>query len=303
MCALPGRGGPHDRRLTCVTSLVLAGAATLGGLLLAVAASDGGHRVADGLPLMLLLVALAFVLNWVVYVPSFLAQTERFFDLTGSLTFQLLAILALVLVGDRDARTWVLALMVLLWALRLGVFLFRRVTKAGKDGRFDELKQDWRRFLLVWTVQGLWVTFTAGAALAAITSGTREPLGVLGYAGIVVWLLGFGFEAVADAQKSAFEADPANEGDFIRSGLWSISRHPNYVGEILLWTGVALVALPALSGWQHVTLVSPVLIYLLLRFGSGVPALERRADERWGGQDNYEAYTARTPVLFPLGSR
>ncbi|ANS78167.1 Hypothetical protein SGUI_0771 [Serinicoccus hydrothermalis] len=284
-------------------SLLLVAAATLGGLLLALAASDGGQRLGGGLPLMLLLVLIAYVVNWVVYVPSYRAQTERFFDLTGSLTFQLVAVLALVLVDDRDARSWVLAAMVLVWALRLGIFLFRRVSKAGKDGRFDELKKDWRRFLVVWTTQGLWVTFTAGAALAAITSGDREPLGVLGYAGILVWLAGIGFESVADAQKSAFKADPANEGEFIRTGLWSISRHPNYVGEILLWTGVALVAVAPLSGWQHVTLVSPVLIYLLLRFGSGVPALERRADERWGDREDYQAYKASTPVLFPFGAR
>ncbi|WP_298885320.1 DUF1295 domain-containing protein [uncultured Serinicoccus sp.] len=281
-------------------SLLLSALATVAGLLLALAASDGGQLLLDGLPVMMVLVLLAYVLNWVVYGPSYRAQTERFFDLTGSLTFQLVTVLALVLVADRDARTWVLAAMVLLWALRLGMFLFRRVTRAGKDGRFDELKTSWSRFLMVWTVQALWVTFTAGAALAAITSGERSPLGVLGYAGILVWVTGFAVEALADAQKSAFRADPRHQGEFVRGGLWSVSRHPNYVGEILLWTGVAMVAAAPLVGWQHVTLVSPVLIYLLLRFGSGVPALERRADERWGGRADYEAWKARTPVLFPV---
>lgn len=283
-------------------SLLTAALATAAGLLLALAASDGGQALTPGLPLMIALALLAYVLNWVVYVPSFRAQTERFFDLTGSVTFQLVTILALVLVQDRDARTWILGAMVLLWALRLGFFLFRRVSKAGKDGRFDELKKSWSRFLLVWTMQGLWVVFTAGAALAAITSGERAPVGLLGYAGIVVWLVGFTVEAVADAQKSAFKTDPAHEGEFIRSGLWSISRHPNYVGEILLWTGVAMVAAGALSGWQHLTLISPVLIYLLLRFASGVPALERRADEKWGGRPDYEDYKRATPVLFPVGA-
>ncbi|WP_151524070.1 DUF1295 domain-containing protein [Serinicoccus kebangsaanensis] len=282
-------------------SLVLAALATVLGLLLALAGSDGGQQLSGGMPVLLLLVLVAFGINWVVYVPSFLAQTERYFDLTGSLTFQLVAVLALVLAEERDARTWILAGMVLVWALRLGIFLFRRVVRAGKDGRFDELKKSWSRFLLVWTTQGLWVTFTAGAALAAITSATKTPLGLLGYAGILVWLAGITVESVADAQKSAFKADTANEGDFISSGLWSVSRHPNYVGEILLWTGVAMLAAAALSGWQLVTLVSPVLIYLLLRFGSGVPALERRADDKWGGRSDYEAYKQRTPVLFPVG--
>lgn len=284
-----------------VKSLLLSALATVAGLLIALAGSDGGQLLMAGLPLMMALVLIAYVLNWVVYGPSFVAQTERFFDLTGSITFQLVAILALILVDDRDARTWILAAMVLLWALRLGIFLFRRVTRAGKDGRFDELKTSWQRFLLVWTMQALWVTFTAGAALAAITSQEREPLGILGYAGIAIWVLGYGVEAVADAQKSAFSSDPTNKGEFIRTGLWSISRHPNYVGEILLWTGVAMVAAAALSGWQYLTLLSPVLIYAQLRFASGVPMLEERADEKWGDREDYQAYKRSTPVLFPLG--
>lgn len=283
-----------------VKSLLLVLGVTLAGALLALAGSDGGQTLGGGLPLMVLLVLVAYLLNWAVYVPSFLAQSERFFDLTGSLTFQLLTVLALVLADDRDARSWILAAMVLLWALRLGAFLFRRILRAGKDGRFDELKKSWSRFLLVWSMQALWVTFTAGAAYAAITSATKQDLVWVGWIGIAVWVVGFAVEAVADQQKSAFKADPDNEGDFISSGLWSWSRHPNYVGEILLWLGVAIVAAPALSGWQYALLLSPVLIYAQLRFASGVPALERRADSTWGGQDDYEAYKARTPVLFPV---
>lgn len=287
-------------------SLVLVLTVTVAGAALSIAASDGGQRLADGLPLMVLLALIAYLLNWAVYVPSFLTQSERFFDLTGSLTFQVLAVLALVLTDERDARTWILAAMVLLWALRLGTFLFRRILKAGKDGRFDELKETWSRFLLVWTMQAFWVIFTAGAAFTAMTSEASVPVGWLAVVGIVVWVLGLGLEATADAQKAAFTADQRNEGAFISSGLWSWSRHPNYVGEILLWLGVALVAAPVLSGWQYVMLLSPVLIYLQLRFASGVPALERRAEEKWGGQEDYEAYKRRTPVLFPVpggGSR
>lgn len=284
-------------------SFLLVLAVTLAGALLALAGSDGGQRLAGGLPLMILLVGVAYVLNWAVYVPSFLAQTERFFDLTGSITFVLLTVLALALSTDRDPRSWILGAMVLLWAVRLGTFLFRRILRAGKDGRFDELKQSWSRFLLVWSMQALWVTFTAGAAYAAITSDERQGLGVVGVLGIVVWVAGFGIEAVADQQKAAFRADPAHEGDFISTGLWSVSRHPNYVGEILLWLGVAVVAAPVLVGWQFVLLLSPVLIYLQLRFASGVPALERRADERWGGQADYEAYKRSTPLLFGVPGR
>ncbi len=189
--------------------------------------------------------------------------------------------------------------MVLAWAMRLGWFLFKRISAAGGDSRFDTMKHDWAQFLMTWTLQGLWITFTAGAALAAMTSGEKASFGAVGVIGLVVWLAGFGIEAIADRQKSAFRADPANTGRFITTGLWSRSRHPNYFGEVLLWVGVAIVALPALQGWQYLTLISPLFVYLLLTRISGLPMLERSADKKWGGEPDYEAYKASTPVFFP----
>ena len=128
-------------------------------------------------------------------------------------------------------------------------------------------------------------------------------MGLLTAIGLLVWVLGFGMEATADAQKSRFRADPANKGRFIHTGLWAWSRHPNYFGEITLWIGVAIVALPVLRGWQWVTLISPLFVILLLTRVSGVPLLEKSADERWGGEPDYEAYKAGTPVLVPRPPR
>jgi steroid 5-alpha reductase family enzyme len=105
---------------------------------------------------------------------------------------------------------------------------------------------------------------------------------------------------IADRQKSAFNAKPENKGRFISTGLWSWSRHPNYFGEIVLWIGVAIIALPILRGWQWVTLISPVFIILLLTRISGIPLLERRADQKWGNEAEYQSYKARTSVLVPL---
>jgi steroid 5-alpha reductase family enzyme len=193
----------------------------------------------------------------------------------------------------------VLLVLVAIWAGRLGTFLFRRIQKAGKDARFDEIKVSFIRFLNTWTLQGLWVSLTLAAALAAITTTTRKELGLFALIGLVVWVFGFGFEVVADAQKSRFRADPQNKGKFINIGLWATSRHPNYFGEIVLWIGVAIIAVPVLRGWQWITLISPVFVTLLLTRVSGVPILEKRADEKWGGQADYEAYKKRTPVLIP----
>lgn len=268
------------------------------GFLVALAGSQGGAAV-NGLPVFALSVGLAFIIQWLVFIPSFLLQTEKFFDLTGSLTYISIVLIAVFSSANLDGRSILLAVLVILWALRLGSFLFGRIQKAGKDDRFDELKPSFIRFLNVWTIQGLWVTFTAAAALVAITSAHRKELDVFAILGALIWVLGFAIEVTADTQKSRFSANPQNKGQFIRTGLWSRSRHPNYFGEIVLWIGVAVIALPVLQGWQWVALISPVFVTLLLTRVSGIPLLEQKADKKWGGQAEYEEYKKRTPVLIP----
>jgi len=268
------------------------------GLLVAAAGSQGGCRVA-GIPVFALLVGLTFLIQWLVFIPSYWRQTEKFFDLTGSLTYITVITLALFLSTGVDGRAILVWAMVVIWAVRLGTFLFSRIKKAGKDDRFDELKPSFIRFLNVWTIQGLWVTFTMAAALITITTTNRKALDVFALIGLLVWVFGFTMEVVADYQKSRFNADPNNKGKFIRSGLWSRSRHPNYFGEIVLWIGVMLIALPVLQGWQWVALISPVFVTLLLTRVSGIPLLEKKADLKWAGQEDYEAYKKQTPVLIP----
>lgn len=272
------------------------------GVLLGWAGGDGGET-AGGLSVFAIVAFIAFAVNVIVFVPSFRAQTEHYYDLTGSLTYLTVTILAVVLTSDLDARALIAAVLVIVWAGRLGSFLFRRVKRAGGDGRFDRIKPSWLRFLMAWVVQGLWIVLTAGAALAAITSGAKTDFGLLGWIGLVLWLIGFGIEAAADRQKTAFKNDAANDGAFIDVGLWAWSRHPNYFGEITLWTGMAVLALPALQGWQYLTLISPLFVTVLLTRVSGLPMLEKRADKKWGGQPDYEAYKASTPVLIPKPPR
>lgn len=268
------------------------------GTLLGLAGSDGGSEL-GGLPVFLLLTIIAFGVNVAAFVPSFLLRTEHYYDLVGSMTYIGTAILALVLSDGLDRRSVIIGVLVLIWAGRLGSFLFRRVKRVGKDGRFDKIKQSFPRFLTMWVVQGLWVTATAGAAYAAITSGSKQSFGVLGIIGLAIWVAGFTIEVIADRQKTAFKKDAANNGKFINTGLWAWSRHPNYFGEITLWTGMALIALPALQGWQYATLISPLFVYFLLTRISGVTMLERRSDKKWGGEADYETYKATTPVLVP----
>lgn len=284
---------------TALVALPVAVAVAAG---VAAAGSQGGGR-AGGLPVFALCVGLAFVIQWLAFVPAYLLQSERFYDLTGSLTYVSVTGLAVALAPKVDARALLLLALVVVWAARLGTYLVRRIRRAGRDDRFDAIKPHPLRFLNAWTLQGLWVSLTLAAALAAITTTERKALGAVGVAGAAVWATGFAVEATADLQKSRFRADPSNRGRFIHSGLWAWSRHPNYFGEIVLWVGVAIVAAPVLRGWQWVTLVSPAFVAFLLLRVSGVPLLEKKADATWGGEPDYEAYKARTPVLVPRPPR
>jgi len=268
------------------------------GVLIAWAGGQGGATVL-GMPVFAVAVGLIFLIQWLVFIPAYGFQTEKFFDLTGSLTYISVTTFALMLSTHVDSRAILLAALVIIWALRLGTFLFRRIQKAGKDDRFDALKPSFIRFLVVWTTQGLWVTLTAAAALVAITTTTRKALDLFALMGLLMWVCGFVIEVLADVQKSRFSANPDNKGKFIQTGLWSRSRHPNYFGEILLWVGVAVIAFPVLQGWQWVSLISPVFVTILLTRVSGVPLLEEKADKKWGGQADYETYKKSTPVLIP----
>lgn len=263
---------------------------------LAWAGSQGGVMVST-VPVFAACALLAFAMQWLAYVPAYLKQTEKFYDLTGSLTYIGVTLLAL-LAGRGDARSLLLAALVIIWAARLGSFLLARIRQDGTDSRFDKIKPDPLRFFLTWSLQGLWVVVTAGCALAAMTSSQAQPLSIFAAIGGALWLVGFSIEVVADRQKRKFREQHGSEA-FINTGLWARSRHPNYFGEILLWCGVAVVALPALQGWQYLTLVSPLFVYLLLTRVSGIPLLERKAEERWGEDPAYQHYKARTPVLVP----
>lgn len=268
---------------------------------IALAGSIGGAEF-HGFSIMLAAVALIFFVQWLAFIPAFIYQTERYYDLIGSLTFIGACVFALWARGEFDARSLLLTVLIALWAARLGSHLFVRILQDGHDSRFDKIKPSSVLFFRTWSLQGLWVTVTAGAALAAISSSATTPLALLDSFALLLWLVGFGVEALADRQKRVFRSEQG-AGGFITTGLWAYSRHPNYVGEICLWAGIALLALPALQSWQSVTLVSPLFVYVLLTRISGVSLLERKADKRWGNDPLYQAYKNKTPTLFPWGSR
>jgi steroid 5-alpha reductase family enzyme len=240
-----------------------------------------------------------FAVQWVGLIHARLFETEHYFDLVGSLTYITVIGFAVQQAAEIGLRQQIIAGVVVVWAARLGPFLFRRIQKAGEDRRFRKIKLSTPRFLLTWTLQGTWVFLTAGAALAAIMTPNTASLGTVFYLGAAMWVLGFAIEVIADNQKSAFKADPANENKFITTGIWARAQHPNYFGEILLWAGVAVMALPSLTGSAMIFLISPVFVAVLLTRISGVPLLRKTAGARWEDDPEYQAYLKNTPLIIP----
>ncbi len=270
-------------------------------IMVAIASAQRG-LIIDEYPLLFICLFSTFIIQWVVFLPSFYWHTEKFYDLTGSVTYIFITLVALYhkaqFIGPRaDIRSLLLAVIIIIWALRLGSFLFIRILKDKEDRRFNEWKFSFPLFLRTWTLQGMWIFLTSVAAITAISTRKIVAPDLLLFIGAFLWLFGFLFETISDFQKRKFKLN--NKDGFITSGLWSVSRHPNYFGEIVLWVGVAIIAFPTLYGWQYVSLVSPLFVYLLLTRVSGIPLLEEHAEKKWGKDKKYISYKENTPELFP----
>ena len=258
--------------------------------------------IATGIELVFNAVFLAFAIQWIAFIPAYIFQTEKFYDLTGSLTYLLVIWYSLTHSSDQftnlNGANIVIVLLISLWAIRLGSFLFMRIHHDGEDKRFRSIKPSASQFFMTWTLQGLWVSLCSMCALTAISSNTGIVTNAFFYIGLALFILGFAIEVMADMEKSAFKANQENKDKFITTGLWARSRHPNYFGEIVLWTGIAVMSFSSLEGLQYLTLISPIFTYLLLVYVSGVRMLEARGDLKWGDDPDYQNYKKSTPTLF-----
>ncbi len=270
---------------------------------LMVRAVGNNSVVLNGYSAVLYCAVISIGMQWIAWIPASFGKTERFYDLTGGLTYLTVVGFSLWAGSQSEPpspRELIISLLVVIWSLRLSSFLYFRIHRTGKDGRFDQLKTSPIRFLVPWTLQGLWVFLTMIVVIvinSQADSGT--PLGIWDGIGLSIWILGFGIEAIADKQKTVFNTEPNNQGKWIDSGLWSYSRHPNYLGEILLWTGIAFFGISCFTGLERVAWVSPIFIYLLLTKVSGIPILDKRALEKWGDDLEYQKYRENTPALLP----
>jgi len=255
-----------------------------------------------GLQMIQQAVLIAFLIQWLLFIPAYYFQTEKFYDLTGSATYLFIVIyisFESYSAINVNMGSILLASCIIVWAIRLGSFLFTRVQKSGEDKRFASIKPSPTRFFMAWTFQGMWVSLCSMCALTAIASKNGVVQNSFFYVGMFVFIFGFVVEMIADWQKSIFRKNPENKNQFISHGLWSYSRHPNYFGEITLWLGISIMSFSSLSSWQYITLISPLFTYILLVYISGVRILEISGMEKWGHLESYQEYVRTTSSLFP----
>lgn len=288
----------QDLRLT---SIVVTTAFVI--VFLVVRAVENNSIMLNGYSAVMYCAVMCIGMQWLAWIPASIGKTERFYDLVGGLTY--LAVVGFSLWAGAQSeppslRELIISVLVVIWSLRLSFFLYFRIHRTGKDGRFDQLKTSPIRFLVPWTLQGLWVFLTMVVVIVINSQAdSAPPLGIWDAVGLFVWVLGFGIETIADQQKTAFNTEPTNQGKWIESGLWSYSRHPNYLGEILLWTGIAFFGISCFTGLERVAWISPIFIYILLTKVSGTPILDKRALEKWGDDPLYQKYRENTPALIP----
>ena len=254
--------------------------------------------------LVMIAMFISFAVHIVLYIPSYIFQTEKFYDLTGSFTYFLtlsavLYLKYLAVSSNLELRSILIFACVMIWTFRLGSFLFWRVLKDGEDKRFRSILPNFSQLFMTWMLSATWVFIQSLTALVAITTLNKADFGLLGALGLIIWVMGFSVEVVADNQKTKVRSDPNNKDKFITTGLWSLSRHPNYVGEIMLWIGISIMALPVLTGYQYGSLISPLFSFLLIYYVSGVRMLEARANKKWGKNEKYQEYKRNTPIFFP----
>ncbi|MFP3905544.1 MAG: DUF1295 domain-containing protein [Acidimicrobiales bacterium] len=240
----------------------------------------------------------------VVWVISVVVGDASIIDLVWGLGFVIVAWVT-VAVGDGDpTRALLIAGLVTVWGLRLSGYLSWRNLGSGEDKRYQAMRRKWgARFALVSLVT---VFLTQGVLMFVVSlpvqlaGAAAEPagLGVLAGIGVVIWLVGFGFETIGDSQLARFKADPANQGEVMDRGLWRYTRHPNYFGDFCVWWGIFVVA--AETGPGRWGVVGPLVMSALLMKYSGVGVLEKSIGKRRPG---YAEYARRTSTFFPRPPR
>lgn len=245
---------------------------------------------------------ISVVINSLFFLVAFRYRTDKLTDISYALTFVVIALFNLSR-SKLDTYDLIATELVCIWAIRIGGFLLYRVLHTSKDHRFDKMRDHFLRFGRFWLIQALSVWLLMIPATLALSCPTPAWQGTTTF-GVIVWLLGLMIETTADTQKYRFNRNLLHKNQWVDTGIWHYSRHPNYFGEILIWIGIYYFAYASLSpATRIVAVISPAFITFLLLFVSGVPVLESSADKRWGDDPAYRLYKKRTSALIPLPNK
>lgn len=235
--------------------------------------------------------------NLILFIPAYSLKTDKLTDLSYSLTFIIVSGIAMMR-SNHSLGDIVLFSFVLLWALRLGSFLLIRIRNQKRDKRFDSIRSNLLLFLRFWIFQAMTVFFVMVCSIAFWDQATKF-IGVISWIGAGVFIAGLILESVADFQKYRFNKTKTKD-IWIDNGIWRYSRHPNYLGEMMVWLGLYLFAFSSLGTYTRlIGLISPAYIAFTLLFLSGIPLLEKGADKKWGDNPNYREYKKQVPLLIP----
>ncbi len=234
-----------------------------------------------------------------IYLTAQSIKNNSIVDIGWGPGFIIITLVMLLYTADYNLPDFVTLAVITLWGLRLAAHIFARNAGKPEDFRYANWrrqwgkKQPWIAFYKIFMLQGFVMVIVALPIIFSFSSSSNQ-LTWINYTGLGLFLFGFIFESIGDYQLKRFKSDKKNKGKVIQSGLWKYTRHPNYFGEAVLWWGIYFLCFG--SGYEFITLVSPVTISLLLRFGSGVPMLE----EKYKDREDFQAYASKTPVFIPF---
>jgi len=253
-----------------------------------------------------LVISLLIGLGWqcCFFIGASTLKSDKVTDFAYGTNFVGLAVILFACSGVYTARNIIVLVFIIVWGLRLALYLFARVIKEGKDARFDDKRDDFFKFLAFWVLQWLtvWIISIPFMFLFSRFNYNPSALGWRDGLGIALFVIGFVVETVADQQKFAFKNEPENRKKMCTVGLWKYSRHPNYFGETLVWFGIFSMCSSVfdLEPALYASILSPFYVWVILMFLSGIPTLEGPWDQKYGKDEDYREYKRSTTpfVLF-----
>jgi steroid 5-alpha reductase family enzyme len=247
--------------------------------------------------LVLALILLVYMSLW--FIVSLIKKRNDVADIAWGLGFVLLAWISYLISNDSGVRGLPVVTLVSIWGLRLALHIYKRNEGKKEDYRYLLWRKEWgkwfylRSYAQVYLLQGV-LLFLIVLPVLLINKSAGQTLGLLDVVGALVWLIGFFFEFVGDAQLAKFIKNPINKGKLMQQGLWRYTRHPNYFGEVAQWWGIWLIAISVPNGWLGI--IGPITITVLILFVSGIPLLEKK----YKGRADFEEYKKRTSMFIPL---